>query len=207
MVGKSFDAFSHTNVPHLDERIVASRNNVWLILLSHHRTNCVSMTNQRMDLSSHSDVPNSGGTVSTSCDQYTKALVNFEAIHTAQVSVVASDDLVHLQIPTFYWLIFTTRKKVRMSFGELNSTNRVDVTSQGYFQLPRSQIPKFNCSIDTACRKEGVTRRNRNGSNPPLVSNDDTIELEWRSPFWLDEFSDISSPYGSHFCGFSEVHL
>lgn len=207
MIGQSFDAFSHSNVPHFYERIVTACNNVWLILLSHHWTNCVSMTNQWMDLSSNSDVPNSGGAVSASCDEHTQALVNFEAINTTQVAVIASDDFVHFQIPTFYWLIFATRKKIRVSFGELNATNRVDMTSQRYFQLSWSQVPKLNCSIDTACREESITGRNSYRSDPTLMSNNDSIELEWRSPFGLDQLSNISSSDGSHFGGFSEVHL
>lgn len=96
MICEGFDAFSHSDVPHFYEGVVASCDNIRLKLLSKYWTYSVSMSHKRMYLPSYPDIPNSGGTIPTSSHQDTQTLMDLQTVHTTQMSMVAPDHLVHL---------------------------------------------------------------------------------------------------------------
>lgn len=207
VICQCFYTFSLADVPHLDKRVVTTCNDIRFELLSQYRANCMCMTNKRMDLPSDSDVPNSGNTVSTSCNKHTKPLMNFETIDTWQMSMVASDDFIHFQIPAFDRLILTTGEQIRMGLRELNSSDSIDMAGESDFQLARCQIPELDCPINTARRKERITWRYSNWSYPALMTCDDSVQFEGRMPFWLDQFADVACSNCSHSCWLCQIHL
>ena len=56
--------------------------------------------------------------------------MNLEAIDSAQVAVIVTDDLVHLQVPALDGLILSAGEEIRMLLGKLKCADSIDVSSQ-----------------------------------------------------------------------------
>lgn len=82
-----------------------------------------------MDLFSDSDVPHSSCTVSSSRYQNSKAFVHFQAIDSTQVTMIVTDNFVHLQVPTLDGLVLSAGKEIRMLLRKLKCSDGVDVSS------------------------------------------------------------------------------
>ena len=107
MVGQSLDASARPHIPHLDEGVIAACYYMRLILLGYDRTNSMRVTSQGMHLLADPNIPHSGCTVSSSRHQHAQAFVDLQAVDSAEMAVVVSDHLVHLEIPTLNGLILT----------------------------------------------------------------------------------------------------
>lgn len=123
------------------------------------------------------------------------------------MSMVASDDFIHFKIPTFDWLILSTRKQIRMSLRELNTPHSIDMSCQSDFQLARCQIPELYGPINTACRKESIAWWYSNWSDPALMACNDSVQFEGRMPLWLDQFADVACSDCTHSCRLCQIHL
>lgn len=133
--------------------------------------------------------------------------MNFETIDTWQMSMVASDNFIHFQIPTFDWLILTTGEQIRVGLRELNTPHWVDMACQSNFQLARCQIPELDRPINTACRKECIAWRYSNWSDPTLMACNDSVKFKGWMPLWFDKFADVTCSNCSHSSWLCQIHL
>ena len=88
------------------------------------------MATESMDLSSGSHVPDTSDSISTAGNENVERRMKRQTKDTAQMPMVMANDLIGFQIPTFYHLVFASRKEVRVPGREGETSDGGDMASQ-----------------------------------------------------------------------------
>jgi len=96
--------------------------------------------------------------------------------------MVVADDFVVLKVPTFDLLIIPSGEHIRVTIGNSQPPNSSDMTCESQFELSRRQVPYLYRAVGRAGAKPLVGRIDCNGTYPPKMSHQYSIELPWWVP-------------------------
>ena len=114
MVGEDGHGFAGGEIPEADVGIEGACDYLRVRFLALHVSDGGRVARENVDVASRTHVPNSGYTITASCDQKIQCRMNGQCVNTAQMTMIVPNDLVRFQIPTFHHLVLSTREQVRM---------------------------------------------------------------------------------------------
>mmetsp|Transcript_23117 Transcript_23117/g.34811 ORF Transcript_23117/g.34811 Transcript_23117/m.34811 type:complete len:212 (-) Transcript_23117:32-667(-) len=121
------------------------------------------------------------------------------AVHTAQVTMVVSDDHVLLQIPALDFAIFGAREEIRVPVRNGQPSNSADVSGKRQFERTARKIPNFDEAVVARGCEPLVGWIACHCSNPTFVARQDSHQLPRCMPLRLRNFVSLHPRSNLHF--------
>mmetsp|Transcript_20831 Transcript_20831/g.42466 ORF Transcript_20831/g.42466 Transcript_20831/m.42466 type:complete len:327 (-) Transcript_20831:259-1239(-) len=175
--------FPRSQIPQFDGRIIRSRNNLRICPFRQNRTDRIVMSRQTVNLMLRPHIPNPRHGIPPAGDQQIQRRMEFQRKHPRQMSVIMSNDLIGLQIPTLDHFILRRREEVGMPLAEGQSADGADVSGEGNFEgivgshAGFGEVEYFDDAVASSGGEEGVGGVEGDGADPAEVGGEDGGEF------------------------------